>query len=320
VTPPDASRPIDALAVGSASVDLVIRMPRLPAYDEKVVGTLVGRLPGGTMANFACALSRLGGRAAWMGTLGADPEGALLLEDFRRFRVDTRYARVDRHQATNFTVILLGRSAERAIVVVPSIRERLRPDARLRRYLSRARFVYLSPYDRRETGRLIAAAAAAGCRVAVEVEPTAALTRARSRHLLRHAHVLIFNRDGLAAFAGIPGTLSRRRAAQEARRLLDAGPHLVAVTLGRHGALLVDADRTVLHPGYAVRAIDTTGAGDCFSAALILGLCRGWPLDAIAAYANAAAALSTTALGPRGRLPTDRDVRRFLRRHGADGG
>ena len=66
-------RPIDAMAVSAASIDHVIRVRQLPAFDEKVIGALVGRLPGGTMANFACALSRLGGRAAWMGTVGGDP-------------------------------------------------------------------------------------------------------------------------------------------------------------------------------------------------------------------------------------------------------
>ncbi len=59
-------RALDAIAVSAASIDHVIRVRNLPAFDEKVIGTLVGRLPGGTMANFACALSRLAaGRPGW---------------------------------------------------------------------------------------------------------------------------------------------------------------------------------------------------------------------------------------------------------------
>ena len=306
-------RPIDAMAVSAASIDQVIRVRHLPAFDEKVIGALVGRLPGGTMANFACALSRLGGRAAWMGTVGGDPEGAMLLQDFRRFRVDTHLARVDRRRHSNFTVIFLGPSAERAIVVVPSIRERLPAPARLRRQLTRARFLYLSPHDLGFAERLCRIARRAGCRVAVEVEPTAGLMFAQARSLLRHTDVLAFNRDGLAMFLGIRGAISPGQAERHARRLLSDGPRYVAVTLGRHGAILAGPDEVVVHPGFRVHAVDTTGAGDCFSAALILGLCRGWPLPAIASYANAAAALSTTGVGPRGFLPSDRAVRRLLR-------
>src|SRR5439155_1559350 len=123
----------------------------------------------------------------WMGTVGGDPEGAMILRDFRRFRVDTRWARVDRGHHSNFTVIFLGPSAERGIVVVPSIRERLPAAVRLRKRFTRARFLYLSPHDLELAQRLTTIAGKAGCRVAVEVEPTANLTLARARMLLRHS-------------------------------------------------------------------------------------------------------------------------------------
>lgn len=305
-------RTIDAIAVSAASIDHVIRVRKLPAFDEKVIGALVGRLPGGTMANFACALSRLGGHAAWTGTVGGDSEGAMLLRDFRRFRVNTRWARVDRTRHSNFTVIFLGPSAERAIVVVPSIRERLPARATLRRRLACATFLYLSPRDLGFAEGLAANAVGVGCRVAIEVEPTADLTFARAHSLLRHTDVLVFNRDGLAMFLGLREEISHRQAQRHALRLRAHGPRYVAVTLGRHGAILAGPDGVVVERGFQVDAVDTTGAGDCFGAALILGLCRGWPLPAIASYANAAAALSTTAVGPRGFLPSDRDVRRLL--------
>jgi len=313
VTAAEVQRPVDAIAVSAASVDYVIRLRHLPAFDEKVMGTLVGRLPGGTMANFACALSRLGGRAAWMGTVGGDADGARILEDFRRFRVDIRLARVDRRRESNFTVIFLGPSAERGIVVVPSIRERLAARTTLRRHLARAHFVYLSPHDLPLAERLARVASETGCRVALEIEPTAGVTLARARALLRHTDVLVFNRDGLASFVGARGTISLRQIERSAHRLLSLGPRHVAVTLGRRGSILVTTEGTAVHSGFRVTAVDTTGAGDCFSAALVFGLCRGWPPDTLGAYANAAAALSTTAVGPRGFLPTDRDVRRLLR-------
>jgi sugar/nucleoside kinase (ribokinase family) len=311
-----AARRLDAIAVGAAAVDLVVRVPRLPSYDDKVVGALVGRLAGGTMANFACALARLGGRAAWMGSVGADPDGALLMKEFRRVGVETRHVRVDRAQPTNFTVILLGRSAERAIVVVPTLQDRLPGAAPLRAYLSDARFVYLSPHNLSLARRVAAEAVAAGCRVALEVEPTAGLTAAGGAHVLRHTYLAVFNRAGLASFWKQGGVLPLRETARAARRVLDLGPQIVVVTLGRRGSIAVDGHQLLVHPAFRVQAVDTTGAGDCFAAATVWGLCRGWPLNRIATYANAAAALSTTGVGPRGHLPTHREVVRFLRSRG----
>lgn len=306
----------DAIAVSAAAVDFVIRVARLPTLDEKVPGRLLGRLPGGTMANFACALSRLGRKVAWMGTVGDDQDGELVRRDFRRFGVDTTHVRVARGQTTSFTVIFLGRSAEKGIVVVPTLREAIPIGPRLLRYLARAHYIYLSPHDRTLFRRMALAVRSAGSRLALEVEPTAGLTLARGHWVLRLSHVVVSNRAGLEAFIGAATPLSRQALVEEARRLQAVGPEIVAVTLGREGAILLRGGETVYQPGFRVKAVDTTGAGDCFSAALLFGLNRGWPLGTIGAYANAAAALSTTALGPRGHLPTDREVRAFLRRHG----
>lgn len=54
------TRPIDILAIGGIDLDLVLTVPYVPEPDEKALGALVGRLPGGPAANFACAASRLG--------------------------------------------------------------------------------------------------------------------------------------------------------------------------------------------------------------------------------------------------------------------
>ncbi|MDQ7827367.1 MAG: PfkB family carbohydrate kinase [Armatimonadota bacterium] len=338
------SRPVDVVAVGAAAVDLVIRTPRLPRFDEKVTGALVGWLPGGTMANVACALSRLGGRAVWVGTVGADRGGRLLLEDFRRHRVDARLAVVDRRQATNMTVIFLpsphegspdagssrpsrgsapaqARSgavapvsgAERAIVVLSTARDRLPPPDRWRRLLARAQFVYLSPHDAALARRVVATARQQGCAVALEVEPTAARALPAIDPLLSRADLLVCNRGGLALLVGCR-LRSRRDAAAEAAHLRARGPALVAVTLGAEGALLATAEGVLVQAGFAVPAVDTTGAGDCFGAALLLALARRWPPARALTFATAAGALATTGVGPRGHLPTRGEVRRLAER------
>lgn len=99
-----------------------------------------------------------------------------------------------------------------------------------------------------------------------------------------------------------------------ARSLLAYGPQAVVVTLGARGALAVTDDESALVPGWQVAVQDTTGAGDTFNAAFLTATLRGLSLAQRLAFANGAAALSTTGLGPRGRLPTSAEVETFISR------
>ena len=84
------------------------------------------------------------------------------------------------------------------------------------------------------------------------------------------------------------------------------------MTLGSRGALAVTRDEASVQPGFAVQAVDTTGAGDTFNAAFVSATLSGLPLAERLRFANGAGALSVTRMGPRGRLPTADEVRSFV--------
>ncbi len=85
------------------------------------------------------------------------------------------------------------------------------------------------------------------------------------------------------------------------RALLDEGPSFAAMTLGRDGAIAVTKDGTTIESrGYAIEAVDTTGAGDFFHGAFVYGFLQGWPILRTLDFANAAAALNCMAVGARG--------------------
>jgi len=115
-----------------------------------------------------------------------------------------------------------------------------------------------------------------------------------------------FNEAGLVAISGEEPTIDG------ARRLLAYGPQTVVVTLGARGSLAVSAEDAALVPGWQVAVQDTTGAGDTFNAAFLTATLRGLSLEERLVFANGAAALATTGLGPRGCLPTVADVELFL--------
>jgi sugar/nucleoside kinase (ribokinase family) len=88
----------------------------------------------------------------------------------------------------------------------------------------------------------------------------------------------------------------------------------VVVTLGAGGALAVTREEAVVQTGIAVRAVDTTGAGDTFNAAFVSATLAGLPMADRLRFANGAGALSVTGMGPRGCLPTANEVRSFIDR------
>ena len=301
----DQQRAIDLLAVGGIDMDLVLTLPRLPGHDEKEVGHLVGRLPGGPGANCACAASRLGLRVASWCQVGDDENGQLIIEDFARYGVDTSRIEVVPGEETSFTIILIDPSGEKVIIVVPTFKPNYSPEIAAQA-LSQTRVMMMMPGDETQFLSLAQIAHAQGAEVMIDIEPSACSDRTALERLLTQTDIASFNQFGFAAAAGQPPSI------EAAQALLDFGPHTVIVTLGRDGVLAVTRTEAATHPGFDVPVVDTTGAGDTFHAAYVSATLRGLPLDQRLRFAAATAALSVTALGPRGNLPTLAEVEAFL--------
>jgi sulfofructose kinase len=295
----------DILAVGGVDADLVLTVDHLPSFDEKVIGRLVGRLPGGPAANSACAASRLGLRVAALATVGDDEAAQIIINGYTEFGVDTSLVEVAPEATSPFTVILIDPTGEKAIVVVPGSRPRY-PMDRVEQALRRSRAMYMMPGDQAQFLELAQLAQACGAEVMIDVESTVGFEPATLARLLAPVDIASFNQDGFIAATG------ERPSPEALRRLLDYGPHTVVVTRGAQGALAVTADQAAEVQGYRMEVADTTGAGDTFNAAFLCATFDGLALDLRLRFANAAAALSVTSIGPRGNLPTRREIEQFL--------
>jgi sulfofructose kinase len=299
------------LAVAGVDADLVLTVDRLPSFDEKVIGRLVGRLAGGPAANAACAASRLGLRVAALATVGDDEAAQIIIDGYTQFGVDTALIEVAPDATSPFTVILIDPTGEKAIVVVPGSPPRYRVD-RVEQALRRARAMYMMPGDHAQFLDLARLAHASGAEVMIDVESTVGFEPALLERLLAAVDIASFNQDGFIAATGEQPTPAALR------RLLDYGPHTVVVTKGAQGALAATADRVAGWPGYRVEVADTTGAGDTFNAAFLCATFDGLALEQRLRFANAAAALSVTSIGPRGRLPTRQEIASFLQTYGEE--
>jgi ribokinase len=299
------TRDIDVLAVGGTGLDTVITLDRLPGHDEKVIGAHIGQMPGGPAGNFACAASRLGLRAAVLANVGDDEAGRLLIEDYIRHGVDTTWIAVLPGRRSNFTICLVDPSGEKAVIVVPMLDEAYSLES-AQRILPRARLLFGMPNDRLRFEALARAAREHGVEVMIDVERSVVPDPPDMKCFLENVDIASFNRESFIAATGEEPSLFA------ARRLLRFGPRLVIVTEGAAGALAVTADEEAQSPAFAVAVVDTTGASDTFNAAFVWAMFSGKSLAEALPFANAAAALAVTALGSRGRLPDEGEVRDFL--------
>ena len=313
----------DILVAGETLVDL---LPNPGETLDDVDGFT--HRPGGAPANVAVGLSRLGAGPAFWTRLGIDSFGGFLGETLGDEAIDGSY--VERVEG-NTTL---------AVVSPPGV-----DDRRFRFYGSRdvtfgfdptaiptdalddCSWVHLGgvalthPDGRAAMQKLAAEAGRRDCIVSFDVNYRPDLVPDGEREAVRDAiravladSDVVFASDEDVAAAG----LSSREGASLARDIIEFGPHTVVVTLGEAGALAVGSadapwdDGTARHDGFAVDAVDTTGAGDAFSAGLIAQLAAGvTDLDAALAFANATAALSVQDRGGMTALPERATVESF---------
>jgi ribokinase len=298
----------EIVVVGSLNADLVARLERFPAPGETVTARHFAVHPGGKGANQAFASARLGGQVAMLGCLGRDAHGELLLESLRGVGVDVSMIGRDAEAPTGMALITLDASGENQIVVVPGANARLTPE-QVRAQEARiagAAVVLLQlevPLAVVETAARIAHDGGA----AVILDPAPA--QPLSDSLLRCVDYLTPNQSELLALTGRAVGSQTEHAA---RSLADGSPLRVIVKMGDVGALLVDASRQSFWPALSVKAVDATGAGDAFNAALAVALAEGRPLHEAGRLAVVAGALCVTRAGAQPSMPTRKEVETAL--------
>ena len=270
--------------VGSINLDFVATAATLPAPGETVTNATLARHPGGKGANQALAARRLGAAVQLIGATGKDGMADEALGLLRQGGVDLWGVTVRPEQASGVALIAVSAEGENQIIVAPGANAAVTPGD-LPNTLEGDLILQLElPVD-----TVAAAAERATGFVALNLAPAAAVPQA----LLDRADLLIVN-ETEAAFYG---------------ERLHQSPGLVAVTLGGAGARLFKDGQEVAHASPPpVTVVDTTGAGDCFVAALTVALLEGLsPADALT-FACTAGALAVTRPGAQPSLPTRAEV------------
>jgi len=296
--------------VGSINTDLVIHTPRLPALGESVIGSGFMTAPGGKGANQAVAAARLGAAVSMVGCVGDDTFGRQRRGSLAENGVNVDYVYTDADKPTG-TAMITVKDGDNLIVVDPGANFCLTPamveaaEAAIRD--SSVLLVQLEvPYE--AVTKAIRLAKKYGVRVLLNPAPA----RELDNDTYKMIDILTPNEIECAFLTGIPvGNAGQAFAA--AVRLLEKGVASVAVTLGENGTVYTDGGGIAHTPAFPVEAVDTTAAGDTFSAALAVALCEGKGFGEAVTFANAAAALAVTKKGAQTSLPFRNEVETMLR-------
>ncbi|MGW5100301.1 ribokinase [Streptomyces sp. NPDC004100] len=291
----------DLLVVGSANADLVVAVERRPGAGETVLGGDLAVHPGGKGANQAVAAARLGARTALLARVGDDGHGRLLLDSLRSAQVATAGV-LTGGAPTGVALITVDPSGDNSIVVSPGANARLTPeDVRAAEPLLRAARVVSAQLEiPPETVTEVVRRLPEGTRFVLNPSPP----RPLAPEVLAACDPLVVNEHEARVL--LDG--STEDPAAQARALLALGPRSVVVTLGAEGALVCDESGVRLVAPVRVSAVDTTGAGDAFTAALAWRLGAGAPLAEAAAHAARVGAVAVTRRGAQESYPTADEV------------
>lgn len=279
---------ISIAVVGSVNLDIVARANRLPVAGETVTDAELGRFPGGKGANQGLAAQRLGAHVSLVACVGDDSTADEALVLLRDGSVDLQHVVTDADQATGVALIVVADSGENQIVVAPGANRSLTPD-RLQRLQADALICQLEvpPQTVAQAARIFPGFFCANLAPAKQVDAS----------VLRGADLIVVNETEARWYGD---------------RLADC-TGMIATTFGRAGAVLtkngVELARAKPPP---IHAVDSTAAGDSFTAALTVALVEGQSHEDALRFACAAGAAAATKPGAQPSLPTRIEVQRLL--------
>lgn len=300
----------DVVAIGHALVDIRFVVTRFAGPDEEAPIISQTRGTGGSAANVAIGVSRLGGRSAVIVKIGLDSFGRMIIDELMKEKVDVSGVKISLNE-TGFSVVIIDEEGKIVMYGFKGAAEELGPGDLEVNLIGAAKFVHIASL-RLDTS-LRAAEEAKKNGAVVSWDPGRRLSEKGIdyfKELIGKVDIVLVNRKEAKNLTGIE---DYREAARAIRRL---GPRLVVIKRGQEGVYALSDEGEYDIPAYRVeKPVDTTGAGDAFASGLLMGLSRGYELRKALIYGNAVAALKVQRLGSHN-VPSHEEVIRFIWEHG----
>ena len=295
------------LVIGSLNMDFVVNVDKMPVAGETRLGRNVELIPGGKGANQACAIGKLGGKADMLGAVGKDSYADMQLNSLRNAGVSVSSIIKRENANTGIALITVNHAGENSIIVVPGANHTLTArDIDQHIELIRQHDIIILQMEIPLETVLYAAKCAKEAGKTVILDPAPAPEDFPSE-LYQYIDIMKPNETELSILTH--STDATHDLEKATNKLKEFGIQCVLVSLGANGVFINDSDGKLYHiPGVPVRAVDSTAAGDTFTAAVAVCLAKGNTIVEAARYANIAAALAVTKKGAQSSIPTYEEV------------
>jgi ribokinase len=300
------------VVIGSSNTDMIIRVPRIPGPGETILGGEFFTAAGGKGANQAVGAARAGGRVKFIARVGRDMFGERAVAALKHEGIDVRNVLRDPRAASGAALIFVAKNGENSIAVAGGANAKLSTaDVKRAAGAIAGAASLVMQLETPLASVHLAATLAAKAGVPVTLNPAPAQPLPSS--LLKLITILTPNETEAELLTGIKVN-GVAAAAKACAKLRARGVRTVILTMGSRGAFVSEPSGSRLVPGFKVKAVDTTAAGDIFNGALSVALTEGRSLDDAIRFAHAAAAISVTRWGAQPSAPQRSEIERFLRR------
>ena len=300
------------LIIGSANMDLSLNVYRVPAPGQTVLDDGgVAYTPGGKGANAAVAFARLGADTILAAKLGADVHGHQLYEYYKKEGINTSHIKVDRDFPTGFSVVMKEANGENRIIVYPGANGRMSTENMIEAFSSAPDALFLG-FEIGFESALSAARIAASRSIPIFIDAAPADKRIPLENL-PYCEIFSPNETETFEYTGImpSGADSTLKAALALYRRVKC--RYLVIKQGERGASIYDGKRFDMIPSERVeRVVDTTAAGDTFTAAMTLEYLRCGDIKTAVKYGAAAASITVSREGASSSVPTEEEVMRLI--------
>lgn len=308
-------QPLQIVGLGMATVDFLVRMDEPPTWERGARLYDLTLDGGGPVGTAMVAAARLGARVGFCGTAGNDDTADFKVSLLEKEHIDTSHLlRRDSPEREVILVCIHGHTGERVFSGTSRTgHNQLNPEELDREYLTQADILHLDGFHFQAALQAARWMREAGKLISLDAAKTNGQVSDQTVELVRQTDILICGAGFSRALTGC-GDIP-----QAGQQILALGPQVFVETLGEEGCITVTEQETFHTPAFPVEVVDTTGAGDVFHGAYLVGLTRGWKYREIARFAAATAALKCRQMGGRRGIPDFQTVVEFLKNDPAPG-
>ncbi len=287
---------LDVIGFGALNVDKLYKVNKIAHPDEESIVNDFSESCGGSAANTIVNLARLGLEAGFVGKLAEDREGELHLKEFEKCGVDVRGIIRTGVGRSGSAIGFVDKEGERALYIDPGVNDKVKIEEIDFDYVEEAEYLHLSSFVGEESfNTQIEIVKKLENSVKVSIDPGIIYARKgldTLRPIIENTSVFLPSKKELDILIG-------EDYEKGAKEILKLGPEIVAVKLGGEGCYVTDGEKEFLLEPYEMEVVDTTGAGDAFSAGFLYGLVKGKSLRNSGKIGNLVASRCINQMGSR---------------------